>query len=71
MTTEREKIIQLAKRLSVVEDGIHLFDEIALVAFYHIAQKEILEQAAKVCEETVAAIEGQLCAEEIRQLIKE
>lgn len=48
--TEREKIIQLAKRLGISEGPIYLFDEVGLVAFYNLAQKEILEQAVNVCE---------------------
>jgi len=69
--TEREKVIELAKRLGVVKDGIYLFDEIALVAFYHIAQKEILEQAAELVDERFDECEPWICGDDVRQLIKE
>lgn len=74
---EREKIIQLARECGLNTLVIELF----VNNFYHAAQREALEQAAKTCdglaengvchtnypEEAFAAD----CSKAIRQLIKE
>lgn len=70
--TEREKIIEMAKRCGLV--GYYLKQDDFIVAFYHKAQREALEQAAKVCEKKWRkedSFDSHANAKEIRQLIKE
>lgn len=74
--TEREKIISLARDCGFDKyygtDSPEFLD--MLVAFYHKAQREALEQAAKVCEKKWRkedSFDSHANAKEIRQLIKE
>lgn len=82
MTTEREKIISLADDagFSTIDDeygGIQVTDSgnkwitERLVAFYHKAQREAFEQAAKLIDERFDECEPWICGDDIRQLIKE
>lgn len=75
--TEREKIMNLAKECGLagflVNDYSRVMHE-SLEAFYHAAQKEAFEQAAKVCEKKWRkedSFDSHANAQAIRQLIKE
>jgi len=78
---EREKIIELAMECdggftADEEDiiGSSLVGLDAITAFYHAAQKEAFEQAAKVCEKKWRkedSFDSHANAKEIRQLITE
>ena len=73
--TEREKIIELAKKcgIAIFNSGEVdcTFNE--LKSFYHAAQADAFEQAAKLCEyiPVGCGLEGRTFADAIRQLGKE
>ena len=80
--TEREKIIELVKKCEgfVYRAGDAVFDSTEdIEAFYHAAQADAFEQAAKLCESEYEVMDGFAptfdtpfqCATAIRQLGKE
>lgn len=73
--TEREKIIALARECHIYIDyETPAYNHVELTNFYHKAQREALEQAAKVCEKKWRkedSFDSHANAKEIRQLIKE
>ena len=78
MKAEREKIMNLAKECGASGDSnghftLYKFHFDELEAFYKLAQKEILEQAAKVCEKKWRkedSFDSHANAKAIRQLIR-
>ena len=83
MTINREKIIQLARSASINLDKHNggFVNQSHLIAFYHAAQREAFEAAAKLCDELAAngvfykdyaehAFAGD-CAAAIREMAKE
>ena len=72
--TDREKIIQFARECGlswVINTNV---GQNRVEAFYNLAQREALEQAAKVCEKKWRkedSFDSHANAKEIRQLIKE
>jgi len=70
--SEREKIIALAKECGfgnadVCEGMFYTIFE----AFYHAAQREAFEQAAKLVDARYDEYEPWMCGDDVRQLIKE
>lgn len=79
MTTEREKIIQLARECGLI--GYYLKQDDFIEAFYHKAQAEAFEIDAKLCDRKFFELTRQYgsqmgvgagyCAEAIREMAKE
>ena len=67
MTTEREKIIQLARECGLI--GYYLKQDDFIEAFYHKAQAEAFEAAASRCDVLSCTAAG--CAATIREMAKE
>ena len=77
--TEREKIIELARECGIKNRGFPKSEvwgyEHNIEAFYHAAQADAFDQAAKLCDEQQLEPEcperTSYCANAIRQLGKE